>query len=154
MAGPAERRFSQLAGGTQRRWIGAYGGPRSLPPAERRRRAERAYQAGAHLPAEHTGHGRQTEAIFSAVSTTNGVEAVVGVTYLEKRRLGAYAHDTRLLLRGEMSDRDFQRKWSRRKLAVGPDVRLVADPRQVRAMWAVHGASVPAPFYRRRQRRA
>lgn len=154
MASPADRRWSQVAPGTQRRWIGAFGGPRSLSPAARRARAERAYEAGAHLPAAHTGHAPQAEAVFSAIATTDGVQPVVGVTYLEKRRLGAYAHDTRRLLRGELSDRDFERKWSRRKLTVGPDVTLVADARQVRAMWAQHGAGVPQPFYRRRPRRA
>lgn len=144
------RDWSSLAAGTRRRWVGAYGGPTSLGPAARRARAERAYESGAHLPREHTGHAPRTESVFNGVATTNGVETVVGLKFWEQRALGQYAHDTRALLRGEMTDQDFERRWSRRKLQIGPDVTLVADPRRVRAMWAQHGP-VRQPFYERRR---
>lgn len=155
MAGPTDRRWSRLAPGTRRRWVGAFGGPRSLPAAERRRRAELAYEAGAQLPAAHTGHAPQPAAHFSAVATTEGVIALTGASYNERRRLGQYAHDTRQLLGAEQAGgegygqraRAFERRWGRRSRKVG-DAELEWRADRVVAAWAVHGPA-SQPFYRR-----
>jgi hypothetical protein len=146
------RRWEELAPGTKRRWVGAFGGPRSLSPAERARRAERFYGAGAHLPKEHTGHLPPPQTEWSAVATTEGIAQLQGRTRRESSRLGTYAHDTRELLTGGMTDKDFARKWRRRVRTVG-DAELEADPRVVRALWTVSGPP-PEPFYRRRLRQA
>jgi hypothetical protein len=161
MAGPAERRlrratgdrnWSTLAPGTQRRWIGNSGGPRTLPPAERRRRAQLAYEAGARLAPEHTGHGPKVVGEFAAVATTQGIMEVSGDNWRERNRLGRFSGDSAALMAGEISDEEFAKRWRRRVGTVG-DVELETDPRRVRAMWAVYGPA-PQPFYRRRARQA
>ena len=164
MAGTAEHNFRRASGdrswealapGTRRRWVGAYGGPRSLPPAERARRAELLYQAGAQLPAAHTGHAPQPAAHFSAVATTEGVIALISVSYNERRRLGQYAHNTRELLAASRAGgeeyrqraRAFERRWKRRSRTVG-DAELEWRADRVVAAWAIHGPA-SQPFYRR-----
>jgi hypothetical protein len=88
------------------------------------------------------------------VATTVGIEQVTTREYRQKSRLGAFAHDSGLLLaelrdrNGQplpaMSDRDFGRKWRRRVRTVtdertGRAFELEADPARVRAAWAVEG---------------
>ncbi len=148
----APRDWSRLAPGTRRRWVGAFGGPRSLSPAERARRAERFYEAGAHLPKEHTGHVPAPTTTWSGISTTQGIQSVEATTRREASRLGTYSRDTRELLAGGMTDQEFAAKWRRRVRTVG-DAELEADPRAVRALWTVSGPPAE-PFYVRRQRRA
>lgn len=170
MAGPSERRLRQASGdrswaalapGTRRRWIGAYGGPRSLPAAERARRAELAYQSGVHLPSEHTGHVERHRMRFR-VATTAGIVVIETANYRHKSRLGAFAHDSGLLLGdlrdrngqplGAMSEAAFRRRWGHRVRTVtdeasGRIYTLEKDPRRVRALWAAaageEGAEAP-----------
>jgi hypothetical protein len=147
---PPPRDWSTLAAGTNRRWVSAFGGSRSLSPAERATRAERAYQRGAHLPEEKTGHAPPPLAEFALVATTDGLAPITGTSRRENSRLGTYAHDTRELLAGEMTDREFGKKWNRRVRTVG-DFELESDPAVVRVLWAISGPA-PQPFYTKRRR--
>ncbi len=138
MAGPTDRRWSRLAPGTRRRWVAQAGGPRSLPPAERARRARLYYEGGRHLAREHTGHVTRQPMTFRVV-TTEGLRDVTVASYRDKSRLGTRAHDEGALLGrlqyGRLSDAEFARKWRRRKREVG-GYTLEADPARVRATWA------------------
>lgn len=147
-----DRDWAALAPGTQRRWVANSGGPRTVAPAERRRRAQVAYEAGAHLAPQHTGHGARYEAEFAAVATTEGIVTASGDNWRERHRLAKYSVDTHALLAGEISDDEFAKRWRRRVRQVG-DHTLETDPQKVRAAWAVHGPA-PEPFYRRRLRAA
>lgn len=147
MPGPAEQRLGSAAGsrswaalapGTRRRWIAQAGGPRSLAPAERARRAQLYYLSGGHLSREHTGQVARQPMSFRVV-TTEGLREVTVTSYRDKSRLGARAHDEGALLGrlayGEMSDAEFARRWRRRKREVG-GYTLETDPARVRATWA------------------
>jgi hypothetical protein len=149
---PRDRDWSSLAAGSKRRWVSVFGGPRSLPAADRARRAERAYQAGAHLPVEHTGHAAPPEVTWSGVATTEGVREITTRTRVEARRVGEYARDVRELLEGDLDLAAFARRWSRRKREAG-GAELESNPNRVIVMFAASGPA-PEPFYRRRLRRA
>ena len=90
------------------------------------------------------------------VATTDGLAEIRTQQYRIKSRLGAFAHDTGRLL-GELRDRngrplstiseqDFARRWSRRVRTVtdeatGRTFELEADPRRVKALWAIEEPS-------------
>ncbi len=147
-----ERDWSRLASGTQRRWVSAFGGSRQLPPASRAQRAARAYQSGAHLPKERTGHEPPPVTTWSAVTTTEGVRPVTATTRREASRLGQYSEDVQRLLAGDLDPRDFKRRWSRRVRRAG-GVELESDPAKVLAAMAAAGPA-PEPYYRRHRRPA
>ncbi len=148
MAPRNRRRWDDLAQGSKRRWIAAHGGPRSLPPAARARRAQRAYEAGVHLPEEHTGHQRAVRT-FQSVPTTSGTMPISTTSAVEARRLGEYSADLRDLLAGSLDPKDFRRRWSRRSRAVG-NRELIADPAAAIAT-ATESGPAPQPFYERRR---
>ena len=90
------------------------------------------------------------------VATTDGITEVHTRQYRAKTRLGAFAHDTGRLLSelrdrngrplATMSERDFARRWSRRVRlvideATGRTFELEADPRRVKALWAMESVS-------------
>ena len=142
-----ERDFALLSRGARRRWIGQYGGPRSLGPERRAERARLAYERGAHLAPEHTGHAGPYEATFSALPTTSGVQEVTVRSLVEASRAGEYGADVGLLLDGELSPAQFRRRWRRRVRKLG-DFELEATPDRVIAMVTEAGPP-PEPFYRR-----
>ncbi len=148
MSGP--RDFGRLSAGAQRRWIAAVGGPRSLGHERRLERARQAYEAGEHLPAEHTGHQAAPIVTHAATPTTRGVRRVRATTRVEATRLGQYDRDVQRLLEGDLDPMDFGRRWRRRVRRVG-GVELEADPNRVLALMAAAGA-LPQPFYVRRSR--
>ena len=146
MARP-ERNFDLLSRGARRRWIAAFGGPRSLAPVRRAERARHAYQAGEHLPVERTGHAGPYEATYSQVVTTQGALEVTVHSRVEGSRVGAHASDVGLLLDGQLDPKAFERRWRRRVRKAG-DVELESDPERVIAAVSEAGPP-PEPFYRR-----
>lgn len=146
MARP-ERNFDLLSRGARRRWIAAFGGPRSLAPGRRAERARHAYEAGEHLPVEHTGHVGPYEATYSQVVTTQGALEVTVHSRVEASRIGDHAHDVRLLRDGHLDSKAFRRRWRRRVRKVG-NFELESDPDRVIAAVTEAGPP-PEPFYRR-----
>lgn len=56
-ARPPDRDWSRLSAGSRRRWVAAYGGPRSENSrAEREANARAAYESGSHLTVSQRGH--------------------------------------------------------------------------------------------------
>jgi hypothetical protein len=142
-----ERDWHGLAPGTKRRWIGAFGGPRSLAPDGRAERARLAYEGGERLPVEHSGHAGPYESHWSQVVTTRGVREVSATTRVEALRLSDHTADTGRLVSGSLEDEEFFRRWSRRKRSVG-GYELESDPDRVIALLTEAGPP-PEPFYRR-----
>ena len=147
----SERDFDLLSRGARRRWVAAYGGPRSLAPQRRAERARRAYETGEHLPVERTGHAGPYEATYSQVVTTQGVREATVHSRVEASRIGDHAHDVRLLLDGNLDPRAFRRRWRRRVRKVA-DYELDWDPDRVIAAVTEAGPP-PEPFYRHRPAR-
>lgn len=147
---PRNRDWDSLAAGTRRRWVGAFGGPRSLSPDARTRRAGAAYQSGASLPAAHTGHAAPYDAVFAGLATTSGLRDVIASTYNDRHRAAQYARDQRLLNENLLDPAAFRRRWSRRVRRVGDD-ELESDPARVLELMRRSGPP-PDPFYRRRRR--
>lgn len=152
--GRPARQWQDLAAGTKRRWIANSGGPRSLGHTERERRAKLAYEAGAHLAPEHTGHRERSAMGFVVAVTSGGLRRVTTSDFRQKQRLGRYARDSEWLLGNArdrngrplpaMSEGEFRRRWRRRVRSVhddetGESFELEGDPRRVEAVWAVHG---------------
>ena len=145
MARP-ERDWNRLASGTRRRWVSAFGGPRSLGAERRSERARLAYEAGGHLPVEHTGHAGPYSAVFSELVTTTGVHQYVRVTSrVESRRAGEYESDVGRLLGGQMELAAFRTRWKNRVRTVA-GFEVEADPKRVIAMKTEAGPP-PEPFY-------
>lgn len=144
---PQVRDWDHLAPATRRRWIAQEGGSRRLPPPVRERRARRAYEAGASLGVEHTGHGR-FETVFRSLPTNQGVVDVVTIDRVEARRAGEYASDIGGLLEGNVDPEHFRQRWMARSVAIG-NLRLEADPDRVIAMLTEAGPP-DQPFYERR----
>jgi hypothetical protein len=148
----APRNWSMLSRGARRRWIGAFGGPRSLPPEQRERRARSAYEAGEQLPHEHTGHESASEVTWSGVATTTGVRELTTRTYAEGRRVGEHSRDV-LSLQDALADEEdwrersssFSRRWNRRNRSAG-GFELEGDPERILVMTAAAGPP-PQPFY-------
>ena len=152
MAPRPDRDWSRLSRGAQRRWIAAFGGPRSLGPERRRENARGAYASGVHLPATHTGHVGPREAIFAQLVTVDGAMEHVTVSgYVEIHRAAQHARDVGALATSDLTpaefDRlaaDFRRRWRRRKRRVA-GFELESTPRRV--LTAVVDAGPPsAPF--------
>ena len=152
--GRPARQWQDLAAGTKRRWIANSGGPRSLGHTERERRAKLAYEAGAHLAPEHTGHRERSAMGFVVAVTSGGLRRVTTSDFRQKQRLGRYARDSEWLLGNArdrngrplpaMSEEEFRRRWRRRVRSVHDDetgggFELEGDPRKVKAAWAVYG---------------
>jgi hypothetical protein len=155
-----DRDWSRLSAGARRRWVGAFGGPRSLGPERRAERARLAYGAGARLPVEHTGHAGPREAIFSQLVTVDGaMERVTVGGYTEIHRAAQHAHDVGALQRGRVTPADFKRRWSRRGRRVA-GFALESTPARVIAETARAGppslpfVTYPVPPRRRAPRRS
>lgn len=141
-----DRDWSQLATGTRRRWISAYGGPRSLGAERRAERARLAYESGVHLPTAHTGHAGPYAVIFAEVVATAGVHEHVRVTdRVEGRRAGEYEADVSRLLGGHLEPSVFHDRWRRRVRTVA-GFEVEATPNRVLAMKTEVGPP-PQPFY-------
>ncbi len=141
-----ERDWNRLAAGTKRRWVSAFGGPRSLGAERRAERARLAYEAGEHLPTAHTGHAGPYAVVFAELVTTTGVHEHVQVTdRVEGRRAGEYESDVGRLLGGHLEPAAFRARWrSRVRTVAGFEVE--ATPERVLAMKAEVGPP-PEPFY-------
>lgn len=141
-----QRAWDRLASGTRRRWVSAFGGPRSLSAERRAGRARLAYEAGEHLPVERTGHAGPYSAVFSELVTTAGVQQHVRITdRVEGRRAGEYEADVGRLLGGHMDPAAFQDRWRHRVRTVA-GFEVEADPDRVLAMKTEVGPP-PEPFY-------
>lgn len=115
-----DRRWAGLARGTKRRWVSAYGGPRSLGAERRAERARLAYEGGASLTPEQRGHGGPYRAVFTQLVTTEGVVENVEVNdRVETHRAAQHANDVGRLLAGEIEPRAFRLRWRRRVRTVG-----------------------------------
>lgn len=104
---------------------------------EYQRRIERGREQGFSRGAA-AGHARGGEVPVSRVSrlwgdvpTTEGLRGVPTVGGRQARTLGRYEHDLGALARGQVSDRDFRRRWSGKQVG---GVALEGDPRKARAM--------------------
>lgn len=141
-----DRHWSQLAPGTKRRWVSAFGGPRSLSAERRAARARLAYEAGEHLPAAHTGHAGPYAVVFAELVTTSGVHEHVRITdRVEGRRAGEYEADVGRLLGGHLEPSAFRARWRRRIRRVA-GFEVEATPDRVLAMKTEIGPP-PEPFY-------
>lgn len=141
-----DRHWYQLAGGTRRRWISAYGGPRSLGAARRAERARLAYEAGEQLPTAHTGHAGPYTMVFSELVTTTGVHQHVRIkNRVEGRRAGEYEADVGRLLGGHLEPGAFRRRWRNRVRTVA-GFEVEATPERVIAV-KVEVGPPPEPFY-------
>lgn len=141
-----DRDWNRLAAGTRRRWVSAFGGPRSLGARRRAERARLAYEAGEHLPAAHTGHAGAYSVVFAELVTTTGVHEHVRITdRVEGRRAGEYEADVGRLLGGHLEAAAFRARWRHRVRTVA-GFEVEADPDRVIAMKTEVGPS-PEPFY-------
>ena len=141
-----DRSWSRLAAGTRRRWISAFGGPRSLAPERRAERARLAYEADEHLPTAHTGHAGPYAVVFAELVTTTGVHEHVRVTdRVEGRRAGEYEADVGRLLGGHLEPAAFRSRWTNRVRTVA-GFEVEADPDRVIATKTEVGPP-PEPFY-------
>ncbi|MHB8246871.1 MAG: hypothetical protein ACYDGN_16285 [Acidimicrobiales bacterium] len=139
------RSWDALAAGTKRRWISQAGGPRSQGHAARERRARAAYEAGAKLDIERTGHLPPPQITWSAALTTEGVRPLTTTSRVETSRQGTHSGDVRQVLDGELAPDDFTRRWSRRKRTIG-GYELEPDGYRVLELKRQTGP-VPEPFY-------
>lgn len=141
-----DRDWNRLAAGTKRRWISAYGGPRSLGVERRAERARLAYEADERLPTAHTGHAGPYRVVFSELVTTTGVHQHVQITNrVEGRRAGEYEADVGRLLGGHLEPGAFRRRWRNRVRTVA-GFEVEATPDRVIAMKAEVGPP-SEPFY-------
>lgn len=141
-----DRDWGRLAPGTRRRWVSAFGGPRSLGAVRRAERARLAYESGEHLPVAHSGHAGAYSVVFSELVTTTGVQHHVRVTSrVEGRRAGEYEADVGRLLGGRMEPAAFRARWRHRVRTVA-GFEVEATPSRVVAMKTEAGPP-PEPFY-------
>ena len=141
-----DRDWSRLASGTRRRWISAFGGPRSLGAERRAERARLAFEAREHLPTAHSGHAGPYAVVFAELVTTSGVQSSVRITdRVEGRRAGEYESDVGRLLGGHLEPKAFRRRWRHRVRAVA-GFEVDFTPERVIAMKAEVGPP-PQPFY-------
>jgi hypothetical protein len=143
----AERIWSQLSPSSRRRWIAAFGGPRRTEAAHRAELARLAYESGARLPADHTGHAGRYEVRFSQVVTTEGVRDLTVESRIEARRVGEHTADVALLRDGIVDAPTFRRRW-RKRISTAGSAQLEADPDRV-LVFVTEAGPAPEPFYRR-----
>jgi hypothetical protein len=117
------------------------------------KRAERAEREG-DSRAQGRGHPARGEPLrsqeqieWSSIVTTSGIVDLRTTSRSEARRVGQHLADTRALLEGRKSEREFARRWGRRNRSAGR-YQLEADPDVVLALVFAGG---PGPVLRYRR---
>ncbi len=113
----------------QRNYAAEYA--RRVASAERRGLSRSQARGHARVGRGELPASRVRVASVYAVTPTGVRVQQVQVGDRDQRRAGQYMADTGRLLRGEMTDREFTRRWGGRRIG---GVELVTDPAEVRGL--------------------